>query len=130
MNMVYDSKTGLIGIEKRAILSVDSDIKFEETHHDEQEEEEKEKKAAQFSLFQPIEFIASTAKKVVVDTALGTATKILKTGVTTVGQVILDKKEYSNEEFLAAKNLTDAFKLIDQKLLKSRLIMGTTNCPL
>jgi hypothetical protein len=104
------------------MLSVDADIKFEESTQD--EEDEVEKKSAGFNLFQPIGFIANTAKKVVVDHAIGTATKILKTGVTTVGNAISDKKEHSNQEFLVAKKLEEPFKLINQKLLKSRLIMG------
>lgn len=69
-------------------------------------------------------FIGTSFKTVAVDTALKTTVKIFKTGVSTVGNVILGDKQATNDDFLVAKKLKEYLDAIDPKILKSRILMG------
>jgi hypothetical protein len=111
-------------LAKNAIKNLDSDIKFEDEEEDDHDEDEKQKKASSFNLLQPFGFIAKTAKTVVVDHALGTAAKLIKTGASTVGDVFNKKTTSSDYDYLKAKKYADYLDSVDPKLLHSRLIMG------
>jgi hypothetical protein len=103
------------------MMNIGGEVKFEEDNFEEEEEQTKQKSG--FNLFQPLGFIANTAKTVVVDHAIGTATKIIKTGVNN----IVSKKDHTNEEFIQAKKFNVQFDHIDPKVLKPRIVMGTHN---
>lgn len=84
-----------------------------------------EKSTEKFNLLEPIGLLANTAKVVVFDATLNNAVKLVKTGVNAVSDVIIQRdKLASNEEFLVAKKLNQAFDRIDPKILKSRILMG------
>ena len=107
-------------IEKKDLLAIDDDIIFEES------EDLDEKRTEKFNLlFQPFGIIANTVKDVAVDATLGTAVKLVKTGVNAVNDAIIQKnKMATNENFLVAKKLNQTLDHIDPKILKSRILMG------
>ena len=98
------------------MMALDDEIRFEETVS--------VREARTSVHFNPFGVIASTAKKVVLETAIKTGVGIVKTGVNTVGNAMTDTKPKSNEEFLKAKKLNQTFDFIDKKILQSRLMMG------
>ncbi len=106
--------------EQKALLAIDDDIIFED-NHDEPEEKSSGKLS---SVLQPLNFIGTSFKTVAVDTALKTTVKIFKTGVSTVGNVILGDKLATNDDFLTAKKLKENLDAIDPKILKPRILMG------
>lgn len=111
--------------EKKVILEIDPDIKFEEIGEEDDDQVMNSKRNT--TLFAPINFIVDTAKKVVIDHGLGTATKIIRTGFNTVGKIIASQKDSTNEEFFQAKGLSTYFSMIDPKILKSRVVAGYLN---
>ena len=104
----------LLGKEK--LKAIDSEIRFEESMS-----------APDFrktASFNPLEVFASTAKKVVLETAIKTGVGIVKTGVHTVGNAIGDGKARTDEEYLRAKKFDQTLDYIDKKILQSRIKMG------
>jgi len=75
-------------------------------------------------LLQPIHFLTKSAKKVVVDGAMGTAIGLVKKSVKGVGDLITSGKVGTNEEYLKAKGFSAVLDSIDPKILKSRIKMG------
>jgi len=101
---------------QQQMMALDSEIRFEETVTT--------REARSSVNFNPFGVIASTAKKVVLETAIKTGVGIVKTSVNTVGKVMIDNKPKSNEEFLKAKKLNQTLDFVDKKILQSRLMMG------
>lgn len=97
-------------------------IKFETEDHESQYNDRS--KSETFILFKPIEFVAGTAKKIVVDTALGTAVKVTKKIGEGVTSVFTDDSDFDHEEFLKQKKYFDYFSKIPEKIRQSRLMMG------
>jgi len=78
----------------------------------------------EFFILQPLSFITNTAKKVVVEGAVGTAVGMVKKGVKGVGDIFADTKPKSNQEYLQAKKLHEVLNNIDPAILKCRIKMG------
>jgi len=102
---------------EKYLKDLDPDFVVEETINTPDEKTE-------FFLLQPLSFLTNTAKKVVVDGAVGTAVGIMKKGVKGVGELFADMRPKENQEYLIAKKLNETFDKIAPKLLKSRIKMG------
>ena len=100
------------------MLALDSDIRFEEAGTIEDE------KKTGGNMFNPLGILANTAKKVVVDTVLKTGVDTIKSGVNSVGSVIMSQVNKPDEEYLKAKKYKDTFDVIEPSVLKSRIQMG------
>jgi len=78
----------------------------------------------EFFILQPLSFITNTAKKVVVEGAVGTAVGMVKKVGKGVGEIFADTKPKSNQEYLQAKKLHEVLNNIDPNILKCRIKMG------
>ena len=71
--------------------------------------------------------VGNVTKALFVDFAIKSSVSLVKSGVSTVKDIIIDTKSKPNEEYLKAKKLSRALNLIDKDILQSRIMMGISS---
>lgn len=72
----------------------------------------------------PIKFVTNTTKKILLDTAVGTAVKVTKKIGETATHLVTNDEDAPPEEYLKHKKYWEQLSKIQPRFLNCRLLMG------